>query len=862
MTHRGVLPLPLDVKGGDGNPRFAQQEVWRLRSSFQELAELLEPSSSAPPQEPPHRDDPPKQNSDWAAARAQIGLAYAQRAGGDQSQNWELAIAAFNDALSVWTRENNPEDWAAACANLGVAYRDRSTGDRSDNQERAVRAFEDSLSVWTRERDPGEWAAARMNLGITFWERVAGDRSENREHAIHAFEDSLSVWTRDSNPEDWATAQLNLGFAYWERDGSDLAANRERSITAFENGLSVVARARDPGKWATARLTVGVAYWGRFTGDRLENQDRAIAAFDDALSVWTREDDPYRWALARMNLGIAYWERLAGDRSQNRERAIDALEDALSVRTREANPEIWADARMKLGIAYLERTLGERAENVERAIAGFEDALSVWTREANPEAWAAAQAKLGLAFRERLAGDRAENRERAIRAFENALSVGIRDRGPDESAIARANLEAAYRERFDEWLENRVTIGPVAPQDVRVIGLVSSAHFMSHFYQLVLPPLFPLLKGAFGVGYAELSIVMTLMYATSGLMQTPAGLVVDRLGPARVLIGGLGLYSVAVLLYGFAPNLWVLAGLAVVAGLGNSVFHPADYAILSARVGATRLGRAYGVHNFGGSLGWAAAPIVVLALTSVIGWRVGLSILGGLGLLLTVYLIAQAPVLTTENGIRAAFETVASKAQMFLSRTILVCFGYFALLAVATVALQAFLPSSLVSGFGISFGVASGALTGFLIGSALGMFAGGVIADRFGRHEVVVATGLLTTAVGCLAIGVLSMPVTVLISVIAVGGFAWGCTTPSRDMLVRSAAPAGAMGTVVGFVYSGLDFGSALTPPFLGFLLDHQRPRLIFVFTAGILVLAIGSAFVIGRKNTGDQAIGLRLKHT
>jgi len=861
VTHRGVLPIPLDVRGGDESRTFAQQEVWRLRSSFQELADLLEPPPNHPAQDPTVRDNRPKQNSAWAAARTRIGLAYAQRAGGDQSQHWELAIAAFKDALPVWTREDNPEDWAAACANLGVAYRERSAGDRSDNQERAVLAFEDSLSVWTRERNPGEWAAARMNLGIAYWERLAGDGSENREHAIRAFEDSLSVWTRDSHPEDWATAHLNLGFAYLER-GGDRAANWERSIGAFENGLSVFTRERDPGKWATACVTLGIAYWGRFTGDRSENQDRAIAAFDDALSVWTREDDPQRWAAARINLGIAYWERLAGDQSQNRERAIEAFEDALLVRTREANPEMWADARMKLGTAYLERAVGERAENVERAVAGFEDALSVWTREANPEGWAAAQTKLGLACRERVAGDRAENRERAIRAFENALSVGTRGRGSDEPAIARASLEAAYRERFDEWLDNRVTIGPVAPQDVKVIGLVSSAHFMSHFYQLVLPPLFPLLKGAFGVGYAELSIVMTLMYATSGLMQTPAGVVVDRLGPARVLIGGLGLYSVAVLLYGFAPNLWVLAALAVVAGLGNSVFHPADYAILSARVGATRLGRAYGVHNFGGSLGWAAAPITVLALTSVVGWRVGLSILGGLGLLLTLYLVVQAAALTTEHRTYAAGESAASKAQMFLSRTILVCFGYFALLAVATVALQAFLPSSLVSGFGISFEAANSALTGFLVGSALGMFAGGVIADWFGRHEFVVATGLSTTAVGCLAIGVLALPVSVLILVIVVGGFAWGCTTPSRDMLVRSAAPAGAMGTVVGFVYSGLDFGSALTPPFLGFLLDHQHPRLIFVFTAGILLLAISSAFVIGRKNAGDRALCWKLKHT
>ena len=378
---------------------------------------------------------------------------------------------------------------------------------------------------------------------------------------------------------------------------------------------------------------------------------------------------------------------------------------------------------------------------------------------------------------------------------------------------------------------------------------------MSHFFQIVLPPIFPLLKDAFGVSYVELGIVMSLMYATPGLMQTSAGLIVDRFGPSRVLIGGLGLYSVAVLLYGFAPNLWVLAALAVAAGLGNCVFHPADYAILSARVEATRLGRAYGVHNFGGSLGWAAAPTAVLTLTALFGWRVALSILGGLGLLLTFCLVVQAAALSAKGRANRPGEAAASSAKVFLSQPILVCFGYFVLLAVATVALQAFLPSSLVSGFGISFALANSALTGFLVGSAVGMFVGGIIVDYFGRQELVVAIGLLTTALVSLSIGILAVPIRALVLVIAIGGSAWGCTTPSRDMLVRGAAPAGAMGAVVGFVYSGLDLGSAVTPPLLGFLLDRHLPHLIFLLTAGVLFLAIGTAFIVRRNDTERRSL-------
>jgi MFS family permease len=221
------------------------------------------------------------------------------------------------------------------------------------------------------------------------------------------------------------------------------------------------------------------------------------------------------------------------------------------------------------------------------------------------------------------------------------------------------------------------------------------------------------------------------------------------------------------------------------------VFHPADDAILSARVGAARLGRAYGTHNLGGSLGWAAAPVAVLSLTALVGWRVELAILGGLGLLLTLYLVVQAGALATEGRVQRGSKPAVNPAKMFLAKPILVCFGYFILLAVATVAQQAFLPSSLISRFGVSFEVANSALTGFLVGSALGMFAGGIIADRFGRHEIVVATGLLTAALVSLALGLLAVPVAALLLCVAVGGFAWGCTTPSRDLLVRSAAPAG-----------------------------------------------------------------------
>ena len=400
------------------------------------------------------------------------------------------------------------------------------------------------------------------------------------------------------------------------------------------------------------------------------------------------------------------------------------------------------------------------------------------------------------------------------------------------------------------------------PRDAKLVALVSAAHLTSHFYQLVLPPLFPLLTTVFGVGYTELGLLATLTYATSGVMQTPAGILVDRLGSARVLIGGLGIYSAAILCMGLVPGFWWLAPLAVVAGVGNCVFHPADYAIMTAKVGPRRLGRAFGAHTLAGNIGWVAAPVTVLALSSAFGWRGALVILGGAGLLLTLYLLSQAAVLradpATPRRTGPAAPRPSNIAGALLSLPILLCFAYFALLAISQVGLQTFLPSTLVAAFALSLESANFLLTALLLASALGIVAGGIVADRFRRHELIVAVGLGVAAAASLAFlsGPLPLPALMLCAVIA--GFAMGGTTPARDMLVRAAAPPGETGKVFGFVYSGLDLGGTVTPLLLGYLLDHELPRLVFAVSAVALFLAIGSAWVVGgdrvrrRRRKGD----------
>jgi MFS family permease len=384
---------------------------------------------------------------------------------------------------------------------------------------------------------------------------------------------------------------------------------------------------------------------------------------------------------------------------------------------------------------------------------------------------------------------------------------------------------------------------PALRGDVRVVGLVAAAHFMSHFYQLVLPPIFPLLVGVFGVGYADLGLVVSVTYVVSGLMQTPAGILVDRLGPALVLLGGLAVYSVSVFLSGLAPSVWWLVPLMATAGLGNCVFHPADYAIMTARVQPTRLGRAFGAHTLAGNFGWVAAPIAVLALTQAFGWRAALMILGAAGGLFTLYLASQTRLLAVPMTPRQA-ETGTSR-NLLISAPILFCFGYFALLSASQVALQNFLPSAAMAAFSISIEAANMVLTIFLFGSSVGTLFGAVIADRLPRQEATVAIGLSLAAGLSLVLALAVLPLSAVSALAAIAGLGIGVTIPARDMLVRGAAPAGATGRVFGFVYSGLDLGAAVTPFFIGQLLDRGLPRLVFVVAAAALIVAIMSAVVV-----------------
>jgi MFS family permease len=378
--------------------------------------------------------------------------------------------------------------------------------------------------------------------------------------------------------------------------------------------------------------------------------------------------------------------------------------------------------------------------------------------------------------------------------------------------------------------------------DVRTIGLVGVAHLTSHFFQLVIPPMFPVLKAEFGLGFTELGFVMTLFFVVSAGFQTMAGVLADRFGGGRVLLSGVALLSFGILLAGFAPSYPLLIVAALVAGLGNSVFHPADFAILNARVDRSRLGHGFSVHNIGGHLGWALGPVYALA-TAAFGWRASLVGASLLGFGMFALLFWQRESLHTASRRPAAEAAPGAGLRVLVSPAVLLYFTFFVLLSTSMVGTQNYLIPVLHSLYDMPVLLAGSALTAYLLGSAAGTFTGGFVATRTTQPERVTAAGVLALSLFYFLLASGWMPPALIVASAALGGFALGLILPSRDLLVRDAAPPESRGKVYGLVYSGLDVGAAIAPVLLGWLLDRGHPTGLLLVTGAMLLLAIATVF-------------------
>lgn len=397
-------------------------------------------------------------------------------------------------------------------------------------------------------------------------------------------------------------------------------------------------------------------------------------------------------------------------------------------------------------------------------------------------------------------------------------------------------------------------------RDAKVIGLVGLAHGVSHFFQLALPPLFPLLKLEFGVSFAALGALVGVFYVASGITQFLAGFAVDRFGARAILLPGVAVIAAGTLALGLVPDFAWLYALVALIGIGNGVFHPADFAILNANVDPRRLGHAYSVHGVSGNLGYALAPVVSFALGEAFGWRIAVLAMGAAGLIVMAALLSQRSVLSSRHAVADKGSLITGSVQAFMQWPIVLCLVYFCVIAIANAGLQTFSAAALNSAFGVPLTVGTTALTAWLLGSMAGVLAGGMIATRTERHDRVASGGLLAAALLILLLVTWPPIRAALLPLFVLTGFALGCTGPSRDLIVRRATPAGATGRVYGFVYSGLDIGGTIGPVWFGFLLDHGAALEIFFAIAFCYVVAIGTVMQVRRAANGRGTLAARTR--
>jgi MFS family permease len=390
--------------------------------------------------------------------------------------------------------------------------------------------------------------------------------------------------------------------------------------------------------------------------------------------------------------------------------------------------------------------------------------------------------------------------------------------------------------------------------DATVISLVGFAHGTSHFYHFMLPPLFPYLMREFGLTFTQVGALMTMFFVVSGVGQALAGFVVDRAGSLKVLCGGMALLAASGLALAVAPSYPFLFVAAAIAGLGNCVFHPADFTLLNRRVSTPRLGHAFSVHGLSGSLGWAAAPVFVLAIAETAGWRaaaVGAAMVGfvALGFLfLNRRLLDDAQLGTPE----AARNTGGSFAFLGLP-VVWMCFAFFLLAVMAFGGLQNFAPPIFERTYGVTLAFATTGLTAYLLGNAAGTGTGGFFASKGDHQDRLVAIALGCAALCAISLASGALPAWSIVAVMALMGFGAGFSGPSRDILVRRAATStfgsSAYGRIYGFVYSGIDTGLAIAPLVFGVLMDAGRYTHVLWGVALLQTLAIVAALAVGTRS-------------
>jgi len=405
-----------------------------------------------------------------------------------------------------------------------------------------------------------------------------------------------------------------------------------------------------------------------------------------------------------------------------------------------------------------------------------------------------------------------------------------------------------------------VTHASARASDVRVISLLSLAHGSSHFFHLILPPLFPWLKAEFALSYAELGLLMSVFFVVSCIVQAASGFLVDRIGARPVLFAGVGLLALSAIVLSQSNGYGLLMLGAVIAGCGNGVFHPVDYTLINHKVSTPRLPYAYSAHGVTGYLGWAVAPVFMAGIAALSDWRIALLCAAVLETLILLVLWFNRGDLIDDakhrraSAIKAAEEANPGRmpqgAFAFLKLTsVWLCWLFFFFSMIAMAGIQSFAPSALNQLYGIPVTTGNFSITLLALGSAAGMILGGVMAAKLKMPDRIVGTCLFACAVIGLLIGAEWVTAALVPGLFFMIGCGLGIAAPSRDMMIRSATPQGVSGSVYGIVYSGIDLGAAVGPLLFGILLDAGKPNALFFGVAFLQLLLILTAVKVVASN-------------
>lgn len=392
---------------------------------------------------------------------------------------------------------------------------------------------------------------------------------------------------------------------------------------------------------------------------------------------------------------------------------------------------------------------------------------------------------------------------------------------------------------------------PLEFREHKAIWLVGGGHLMSHFYHLTLPPLFLLIKPVLGVSYTELGFIMTVYFFATGITQIPIGMLVDRIGAKSVLVAGLLLHGASVAIAGITPSYPVLLMTFFLGGVANSVFHPADFTILSRNVRETHRGRAFAVHTFTGSIGYALAPLIIPPIAALVGWQTALIGAGVAGIIVAFLIMVLGGDLQESEGLEKATTAHSDRPaekradwRIMLTQPMILFFLFYVAVSAAGTGITTFAIVSFPLLYGVTENMAGTLLSVFLFAAIAGSLPGGWLADRARREDLILVACFVIMAGALVAIGSGALSLWLIFAAMLAAGLMRGLYNASRDILVRRAAPEGSIGTAFAFVTVGYSVGLSLAPVGFGWLLDQGSAATVFYLSAVCAVLAIVTVIV------------------